>query len=84
MRNFRNKHIVNTRLANAQSEICEHLYDVDIFKVYDYANKVKIPYSYCKGCETQTPCIVTLKLDACAICGGNKKIPNTGYNENNT
>ena len=66
--------IVNDRLADAQEEICQNLYDESISKVYDYGNKVNMPYSYCIACETDTPTIVRLESDTCAVCGSDKEI----------
>ena len=70
----RNKFIVTPRTALAQLEICTKLYAESIASVYDYANKVGLPYSECKGCEASTPTVVTIHSDTCAICGKSKEM----------
>lgn len=71
----RNKFIVKTGLAKAQMEICENLYQEKDGrqKINDYADKVKMPYTQCKDCETETPTIVEVEFDTCAVCGGQKE-----------
>lgn len=61
--------ILSNRLAEATREICYNLYQKSISSVYDYANKVKLDYNYCKPCEAETPTIQTLKTKECALCG---------------
>ena len=65
--------IITNRLADAQEEICRNLYEKSISSVYDYGNKVNMPYSECFGCEASTPTIVRREYDNCALCGSGKK-----------
>ena len=71
----RHKFIVPSNLAKAQMEICESLYQdkEGRQKINDYADKVKMPYTQCKGCDSETPTIVEVKFDTCAVCGGQKE-----------
>lgn len=41
-------------------------------EVYNDANKIKLPYSYCSPCDTQTPTIEDKLTKTCAICGSLK------------
>ena len=70
----RNKFIVPSNLAKAQMEICENLYQdkEGRQKINDYADKVKMPYTKCSGCDSETPTIVEVKFDTCAVCGSQK------------
>lgn len=61
--------IIHKRSAEAIREICVNLYQKSISSVYDYCNKIKLDYSYCKGCEAETPIIETLEDKTCALCG---------------
>lgn len=69
----RNKFIVKETLADIQLTICEALYKVSGQQgINNYADKVKMAYSECKGCESITPTIITINHDNCATCGGEK------------
>ena len=59
-------------LATVTREICYNLYQQSPAKVYDYANKVKLLYNPCKGCEAETPTISDRELNTCALCGSVK------------
>lgn len=75
MRN-RNKFIVKEEVAKAQREICEILYNQEHQAVYDYADVVGMANSNCRGCEKETPTIITVENDECALCGGSKEKQN--------
>jgi len=73
----RNNYILNENVILAQEEICEALYekyDGNTQQILDYADKVGMPYSKCKGCEVLTPTVVRIFSDNCAICGGTKEM----------
>lgn len=68
------KTILETRLANVVREICQNLYnEKGAGAVYDYCNKINLYYSYCGGCEAETPTIETVQgICECAVCGSSK------------
>jgi hypothetical protein len=66
--------VLKIRLAKITKEICEKLYDKGPSYVYDYANKIKLPYHTCVPCEASTPTISDSKSNICALCGTNKTI----------
>lgn len=67
--------IIGEGLACAQEVICENIYEEEgPSKVFDYAEKVNMPYSYCKPCDNFTPTIVSRETDTCALCGSGKEI----------
>tara|TARA_R100001039_G_scaffold10623_1_gene5467 strand:+ start:63359 stop:63592 length:234 start_codon:yes stop_codon:yes gene_type:complete len=69
----RNKFIVKSSLGKAQREVCKILYSQDHQSVYDYADVTKMAYSSCSCCETETPTIITVDSDECALCGEEKQ-----------
>ena len=41
--------------------------------VYDYGNELNLDYSYCTGCEADTPTLTDgNELCECLVCGGAK------------
>lgn len=42
--------------------------------VYDIANKLKLPYSFCKACDCETPTITHI-TSVCGVCGTVKREP---------
>jgi hypothetical protein len=69
----RYKLVQSDEFAGVLTEMCEHLYNEGPSKVYDYANKTKMPYSDCKPCEASTPTIISKDFDTCGLCGGQKE-----------
>ena len=67
--------IISDGLADAQEAICQGIYEKDgPSKVFDYSNKVNMPYSYCKPCDNFTPTVVRKETDTCGLCGQGKPI----------
>lgn len=62
----------SSHMLAVNREICQNLYnEKGQAAVYDYCNKIKMSYSYCRNCETNTPVLMDRTICECAICGSN-------------
>jgi hypothetical protein len=54
---------------------CQFLYENrSIQAIYDYGDFLGLDYSFCPGCEAETPTLEGKSVEECAVCGGSKKL----------